>query len=322
MVSKRLKVQITVIVTIIAAAAALTVGASLIKSKNVTKEINQNIKQGSVNLTLGKISDAKINFEKAIELQKENIETYITIKNEYVKTGRLDDALAILKEGKNNNVTGVEGLIEEIKLKFQTVNLEESAYQNEIFTLPEKVMIKINNEDTSVKIKWSFSNAETNKLGDFVFEGVAEEYERPVKMTLHIIPKPIIKGKQIGYISKVYEIDGKRYLKFDDVKFLVGDEAIEEAKKDGNAGYENGKYFVYNDYYIVNDSQVKKNYVISNSFSLNILGIFTGSNSYSIENEPISYNKFKNAVNMHGNMLCYIYTENDVIVKVEGQYTP
>ncbi|MDV3427372.1 MAG: Ig-like domain-containing protein [Bacillota bacterium] len=321
MVTKRLRI-ITASATIIFAAVILAVGVKLIKSNKLTKEINQNIIQGTVNLNSGKISEAKENFEKAIELQKGKMETYITINNEYVKAGRLDDALAILKEGKNNNVTGLESLIQEIKLKFQTVSLEESAYQNETYALPEKVMIKINNEDLSVPVRWNVTKAETNKLGDFVFDGAAQDYERPVKMTLHVISRPVIKNKQIGYISKVFEEQGKKYLKFDDVKFLLGEEAVKAAKKDGKAYYENGRYFVYDDYYIVNDSQVKKKYVISDSASLNILGIFAGSNSYSIENKPVSYNKFKAAVNLHSNMLCYIYTENDVIIKVEGQYIP
>lgn len=321
MVTKRLRI-LAASVTIIVAAVILAVGANLIKSNNLTKEINQNILQGSANLNSGKISEAKKNFEKAIELQKENRETYITINNEYVKTGRLDDALAILKEGKNNNVTGLEAIIQEIKLKFQTAKLEKSAYQNETYTLPENIIIKINNEDTSVKVTWNSTKTETSRLGNFTFEGVAQEYERPVELTLHVIPKQVIKKKQIGYISKVYDKEGKRYLTFDDVKFLTGDEAIIAAKKDGNAGYENGKYFVYNDYYIVNDSQVKKNYVIASSASFNISGFLADSNSDSIENKLVSYDKFKAVVKLHGNLLCYIYTENEVIVEVEEQYTP
>ena len=321
MVTKRQRI-LAASVTIIVFAVILAVGANLIKSNNLTREINQNIMQGSANLNSGKISEAKKNFEKAIELQKEKRETYITINNEYVKAGRLDDALAILKEGKNNNITGLEDIILEIKLKFQVTNLEKSVYQNETCTLPEKVMVKINNEDVSVPVRWNDSKAETDKTGDFVFQGTTLEYERQVKLTLHVIPKPIIKKKQIGYISKVFEEQGKKYLKFDDVKFLVGDEAVKAAKKDGNAGYENGEYFVYNDYYIVNDSQLKKNYVISDSASLNILELFVDSTSNGIENKTVSYNQFKDAVNKYGNMLCYIYTENDVIAKVEGQYTP
>lgn len=321
MVTKRLRI-LAASVTIIAAAVILAVGANLIKSNNLTKEINQNIMQGSANLNLGKTSEAKKYFKKAIELQRENRETYITINNEYVKAGRLDDALAILQEGKNNNVTELEDIFQEIKLKLQVTNLEKSVYQNETCTLPEKVVVKINNEDVSIPVRWNDSKAETDKIGDFVFQGTTLEYERTVKFTLHVIQRPVVKKKQIGYISKVFEEQGKKYLIFDDVIFLVGDEAIKAAKKDGKAGYENGKYFVYNDYYIVNDSQLKKNYVISDSASLNILEFFVESNSNGIENKAVSYNQFKDAVNKYGNMLCYIYTENDVIVKVEGQYIP
>jgi len=389
-------VRVTITLAIIAFVVILLLTASFIKNKIIINKIRQNIEQGSTNLDLGKVNEAKKSFEQAIFLNKGNKETYILIKDEYLNSGRLDDALSILKEGKTNKITDLESLIKDIKQKFEVSNLKESIYQNETYSFPNKAMIKINDEDINVAVKWNDALIKTNKLGVFVFEGMAEEYERSVKLTLHINPKiisikeisastiqgrqynlplkvtatfsdqtikevdvkwppnrldsgtvgtrdfigtvqsyekkirmqvivkpkPIVKSKQIGYIYMVYEDGGKRYLNFDDVKFLTGNTAIEAAKKDGAATYENGKYYVDDDYYIVNSSKELKSYVISDNASINLLGFLINPLNNDINNHSASYDTFKSVYNRYGQMLCYIYTQDDVVVKIEGQYTP
>ncbi|MCJ7690546.1 MAG: hypothetical protein MUO60_14670, partial [Clostridiaceae bacterium] len=120
------------------------------------------------------------------------------------------------------------------------------------------------------------NNAVANKISENIEQGSAKSSVHTISgitlMKEEVKPKPIVKSKQIGYISKVYEEDGKRYSRFDDVKFLMGNEAIVAAKKSGDAQYENGEYFVYDDYYIVNSSEKTKNYVIDDKASLNLLG--------------------------------------------------
>ncbi|WP_291633902.1 hypothetical protein [Clostridium sp.] len=154
---------------------------------------------------------------------------------------------------------------------------------------------------------------------NLVLEKVSEE-----KIIMHAIVKPgtIVKSKQIGYISKVCEDGGKRYLNFDDVEFLTGNAAIEAGKKSGDAVYENGKYFVYDDYIIVNSSKEIKSYVIADNASLNLLGCWLDSYRGDINNQSVSYDDFKSVSIKYEHMLCYIYSENDLVVKVEGQYTP
>ena len=39
-----------------------------------------------------------------------------------------------------------------------------------------------------------------------------------------------------------------------------------------------------------------------------------------IKNHPVTYDNFKNTVPNYE--LCNIYTENDIVVKVEGQFRP
>ena len=141
--------------------------------------------------------------------------------------------------------------------------------------------------------------------------------------TVRFIKNNILyKSKQIGYISMVYEESGKRYLRFDDVKFLRGDAAIKAAKKNGTAIYENGEYYVDDDYCIINNNKEIKNYVIDHNASLNLLGFLIDPIKNDINNHSASYNTLKSISNKHPQMLCYIYTKNDVIVKVVGQYTP
>lgn len=141
--------------------------------------------------------------------------------------------------------------------------------------------------------------------------------------TVNFIKNNILdNSKQIGYISMVYEESGKRYLRFDDVKFLKGNAAIKAAKKNGTAIYENGEYYVDDDYYIINNNKVIKNYVIDPNASLNLLGFLIDPIKNDINNHSASYNTLKSVSNKYPQILCYIYTKNDVIVKVVGQYTP
>lgn len=162
----------------------------------------------------------------------------------------------------------------------------------------------------------------TENVGAQDFIGTVKNHEKNMTMQVSVKPKPIVKSKQIGYISKVYEENGKRYLKFDDVKFLTGDAAIEEAKKSGEAIYEDGKYYVYDDYIIVNTTKGIKNYILAKNASLSLIGWWTDSINGDVNNHSVSYDKFKKYSSKSKYMLCYIYTENGVVVKVEGQYTP
>lgn len=132
-----------------------------------------------------------------------------------------------------------------------------------------------------------------------------------------------ISEKKIGYITKVYEKDGRRYLSFDDVKFLTGSEAVEAARKDGNAIFEKGNYYVLDDYYIVNEDKTLKDYVMDENASLSLLGFMVSDNGEDITNRRIDYIKFKEAINTKDYpKLCYIYIKNNVVIKVEGQYVP
>lgn len=131
--------------------------------------------------------------------------------------------------------------------------------------------------------------------------------------------------KLVGFIGKVYDKDGKKYLTFDNVKFLTGKAAIEAAKKDGVAQKdENGKYFVWDDYYIVNSKKQFKTYKISENATFNLcvyLLYSQGNYSNASITQKTTYAKFKSSANS-SSILCYITIKNNEIINVTQQYIP
>ncbi|MFL0247705.1 hypothetical protein [Candidatus Clostridium stratigraminis] len=107
------------------------------------------------------------------------------------------------------------------------------------------------------------------------------------------------------------------------MRFLTGKEAVEAAKKDGNAIFENGQYSVLDDYYIVNENKGLINYAIDDSASLSLLGFMVSNNGDDITNKAVDYDSFKLAVNNKSYpKLCYIYLQGNTVLKVESQYIP
>ncbi|MGV8980768.1 Ig-like domain-containing protein [Clostridium sp.] len=179
-----------------------------------------------------------------------------------------------------------------------------SIIQGQEYNLPLKATATFSDQTIrDVDIKWLPDKVDGTTVGTHDFIGTVENYEEKIKMQVIVKSKPLVKLKQIGYISKVYEESGKRYLRFDEVKFLTGDAAIEEGKKSGDAIYENGKYYVYDDYIIVNSSKDIKNYVIADNASLNLIGWWLDSVSGDINNHSVSYEKFKGFSGKYDHML-------------------
>jgi tetratricopeptide (TPR) repeat protein len=300
-----------------------------VKEKDI--EIQRNIELGSKYLNEDKYEEAKKNYENAISLDTSNGDTYIKIKDKYVEKGRLDDAFYIIKLAIDNKVDteNMKVVLENIKGKFQVTNIEMSIVQDESFMLPKEATIKVNDVDAKATVKWTNSEVDTSKLGTFVYEGVAEQYGKGVKLTLIIKPiiKPIVKAKKIGYINEVYDSNGKRYIKFDEVSFYRGKEALEEAKKDKSSTVivEDGKEYVSDGYYIRNTRIEYKGYEVSKTATLKLIGIFSESYSNDIENRIVGYEEFKRVLNKRDKgvgTLCWINTENDIVVNIESQYTP
>ncbi|EDU38433.1 Ig-like domain-containing protein [Clostridium sporogenes] len=328
--------------------------ANDVKQQEAMKEneIKKFIKDGTNFLNAGKYDDAKSSFEKAISMDKSNKGAYIEIKNKYMKKNRIDDAYYFIKLAVSNNVDteNMKKLLNDIKSKFEVVKVYVNVYQDNEYKLPDKIKAKINNEDKEVGVVWNNKSVDTSKVGTIKYEGKIEQYDRIAELYLEIIEieketkkedntkkvkkiqeenknekvKEVKEGKQIGFINEIYEQNGKRYLKFDDVQFFLNKDANDktaerEAIKDGKLKAENVGKVPY-EFYIRNKDKSLETYEISPNAYIYICGYRNNLNALDLQ--KVNYESFKNLGFDHGNFLAYIYVENNVIVRIEEQFIP
>ncbi|APF28374.1 bacterial Ig-like domain family protein [Clostridium sporogenes] len=326
--------------------------ANDVKQQEAMKEneIKKFIKDGTNFLNAGKYDDAKSSFEKAISMDKSNKGAYIEIKNKYMEKERIDDAYYFIKLAMSNNVDteNMKKLSDNIKSKFEVTKLNASVYQNHEYQLPDKIKAKINNEDKEVGVVWNNKNVDTSKVGTIKYEGKIEQYDRDAELYLEVIEiekeketkkedntkkvkkiqeenknekvKEVKEGKQIGFINEIYEQNGKRYLKFDDVQFFQNKDANDktaqkEAIKDGNKDL-----VVDGLYYIRNKDKSLETYKISPNVEVYVCGYHFDSTTSELQR--ISYEKFKILKLSSRNILAYVYLEDNVVVKIEQQFIP
>jgi Tfp pilus assembly protein PilF len=302
-----------------------------VKQEEVKQEeqIKKYISAGTDYLSVGKYDEAKTSFEKAISMDKANKGAYIEIKNKYMEKQRLDDAYYIVKLAINNNVDveNMTQILSDIKSKFEVAKLSTSVYQNNKYTLPSKVKVKINNEEKEVDVVWTNNNVDTSKIGSIKYIGKVEQYDRTVELSLNVMKTQ--KVKMIGWMSKVYEKSGKGYLDYDDVQFFLDKDgndntAENAAKQDGAELPPDGR--LLDGVYIRNKNKSIKTYEISSKAEITVCEWRVGNNSNSINQHVASYEQLKSIVNNHSELIpgyfFYIYLENNVVVKIEEQYLP
>ncbi|APH16046.1 bacterial Ig-like domain family protein [Clostridium sporogenes] len=325
-------------------------------------EVKKFIKNGINFLNAGKYDDAKSTFEKAVSMEKSNKASYIEIKNKYMEKKRIDDAYYFIKLAVSNNVDteNMKKLLNDIKSKFEVTKLYVNVYQNNEYKLPDKIKAKINNEDKKVEVIWNNNSVDTSEIGTIKYQGKMEQHDRIVELNLKVVElkkeikkedntqevknakkmknsqeenknqklKEVKDGKQIGFINEIYEQNGKRYLKFDDVEFFhnkdIDDRTAEkEAIKDGKKDWLlDGR--MTDDYYFRNKDKSLEDYEISPNVEIDICKYHIDANTNTVDLQRISYEKFKTLDNVYGqnNALLYIYVENNVIVKIQEQYRP
>ncbi|WP_251861497.1 Ig-like domain-containing protein [Clostridium sp. Marseille-Q2269] len=168
------------------------------------------------------------------------------------------------------------------------------------------------------------------KVKDYKQENKEQEVKISQEENKNKKLKEVEDGRQIGFINEIYEENGKKYLKFDDVQFFhnkdVNDRTAEtEAIKDGKKDWlQNGR--IADDYYIRNKHNSLEEYEISPNVGISICkyNIDPNYSGPALPQVEVSYEKFKTLDNVYGqgNALLYIYVENNVIVKIEQQYRP
>lgn len=132
--------------------------------------------------------------------------------------------------------------------------------------------------------------------------------------------------KQMGYIKKVYEKSGKRYLDIDYIQWLMGSAAEKAMREDGECS-KAGECVVLNDYYIRNVNPLVRSFEISPDaiFLMQTYDMETTGNVG--QNKPISFIQFKNiflsnAKSNLKNVPYIIEIENEQIIKITEQYVP
>jgi tetratricopeptide (TPR) repeat protein len=167
----------------------------IVVAENVKEDLNstnaeilQLIEEGNSFLQSEKFSEARASYEKAISKDKTNEDTYLKIKENYMNTNRFDDAYYIIKLAIDNNISTdkMGKILEEIKTKFTTIQLENTITQGDDYSLPNPKTIPVDTITNPVNIQWDKKDIDTSHSGIFIFDGYVEEYGRKVQLKLTI----------------------------------------------------------------------------------------------------------------------------------------
>lgn len=192
----------------------LTAGVPKAVSQHAN-EISKSMELGNKLLDEKKYDDAKKAYETAINLDKTNKSTYLTIENNYLSKGRLQDAADIIQKAIDNkvDVDNMKSILEGIQQKINS----EKEVKNSAKTIK-------NNTNNDIKSADENKNINTNANNNIVSNNKATSSE--TKIT-----------KEFLHIKDVYGQDGKKYIYFSRDKIYMGDEGKAEAAKDGVAGW-------------------------------------------------------------------------------------
>lgn len=295
---------------------------------NENTEVTELIYSSDNFLLSGDYDNAKKTFIEAISLDKSNKNLYILIKDKYMNLYRFDDAYFFINLAISNNidVENMKSILKTISSMFDEITLSNSTYQDENYSLPENINYTLNGKILSLPINWTI-NADTSTAGDYTYEGFNDEYGRTIKMYLTVLPNTY--SKEIGYIKDIYKENNTIYLAIDLIEFYQGNEALNEAIKDNNALIdENGNYFIYNSYYMRNNSYSITTYQVSNDCTFSLMSYdFDPYSTEAITQTPTDFETFYNYVEKSKRseispLKCWIELKNGTSYSIYRQHTP
>jgi len=120
-------------------------------------------------------------------------------------------------------------------------------------------------------------------------------------------------------IQKAFERDGEIYMVVDFIQYFTFDQAIEEARKRGQAEHEileNGdtNYFVFNDYFIANDNPRLRTYRLNEATRIESVPGLNGLDSLHLQNFPDEFEA-------RGNPF-FIWVENGWVSRMKEIFIP
>lgn len=135
----------------------------------------------------------------------------------------------------------------------------------------------------------------------------------------YVKEKKIQTNNSYALILNIYNEKGKNYVDADYVQYYVGDNAIKEAKKRGDADsyVVNGEtvYSVPDDIYIVNENTKIRKLEVSNKVKIEMVGLNKSIN----ENQTIPFDDLKNDFK---DRLFLLTIENEKIIEIKEIFTP
>jgi len=335
----------------------------IVLSNNVAKdiqveenEIEKYIEEGNKFLEEENYIEARKSYETAITKGKNDKQIYMDIKDQYLNKNRYDDAYYIIKLAIENKVDteNMEKVLTSIRDKMEGVELSYEIYEdNGSFVLPEEVDITLDNNKVKDYVLWENENHDiSNKPGQYSYNGITKEYGRNVHVTLDVKEnvkesvkenvkesvkenvkentKENIHDSKIGYVKNIYTENDTVYISFDEVQFYTGEEAVTEAKKDGNKAteQEDGTYVVHDDYYIRNSIAETKVYEVSKGAVMNLLAFEVDPSNNTIELQNVDYSTLKKYIDTWKDtsaeraLLFNVGMENGIVTKMDRQFTP
>ena len=123
-------------------------------------------------------------------------------------------------------------------------------------------------------------------------------------------------SKKYAFVSRAYTENNKNYIDVDYVQYFIGDKAIEEAKKNGEADSRivNGEkvYSIPGDFYIINKNNKIRKLEVFDNIKLDIV------NS---KNENV-LNTFDDFKNDYKDKLFLLTIENGKVIEIREIFTP
>jgi len=122
--------------------------------------------------------------------------------------------------------------------------------------------------------------------------------------------------KQIGYIKKIYTKNGIKYIDFDEIQWLMGEEAIKAMMEDYNIPKEEVE--VYNDCYIRNKDEKIITLKISEKSTYTILSTID-----IVSNVPSNFENIKKKIDETSyNLYMEICSKNGEVFRINEKYHP